>query len=102
MARCDYCSVNYTVIGKMETFGSDLGKISALSGAGWDSDLHRHQSRVAKAGEEPHLTTAELTRTYFRQLPRAYRDGLYRLYKTDFEMFGYDFAETMRKVGLAS
>ena len=86
VARCGYCSTNYTVIARMETFAADLAKISSLAGVRLAKDVHTHQS--SSGGHHP--TTAELAHTYFTELPRKYREALYKLYKIDFDMFGYD------------
>ena len=88
VARCDYCSINYTVIAKFETFAKDLEKISAMANLALSGSIHKNK-RLKKEGQG-RPTTAELTRTYFRKLPKKYIKELYDIYKIDFEMFGYD------------
>ena len=88
VSRCHYCSTNYTVIAKFETFTADLEKISSLAGVRLESDVHSHQSSRGEVGH--HQTTAELAHTYFTGLPRIYREELCEAYKIDFDMFGYD------------
>ena len=91
--RCDYCSFNYTVIVKLETFAKDEERISAMAGL-VPSGTENRNSRLKKVedGGAPggQQTTAELTRAYFRKLPKKYIKALYDIYKIDFEMFGYD------------
>ena len=87
-SRCGYCSTNYTVIARMETFAADLAKISALAGVRLEKEKVVHSHGSSSDGHHP--TTAELAHTYFTELPRKYREALYKLYKIDIDMFGYD------------
>ena len=88
---CGYCSTNYTVIAKVDTFAADLEKISSLAGVRLKKDVHSNQN-FALSGKVAgrHQTSAELAHTYFTGLPRMYREQLYEAYKIDFDMFGYD------------
>ena len=91
MSRCDYCSINYTVIAKVDTFAADLEKISSLAGARLKKDVQKNQNFVSSGKVDGRRqTSAELARVYFAGLPRMYRGQLYEAYKIDFDMFGYD------------
>ena len=54
VARCGYCSTNYTVIARMDTFAGDLAKISSLAGVRLAKDVHSHGS----SSDGHHPTTA--------------------------------------------
>lgn len=80
--RCSYCSINYDVIGKMETFSRDVRFIfssTAVVDEQWEvrqlNAVHHDDHR----GER-----------YFRDLPRNVRLKLFQIYRLDFEMFNYD------------
>ena len=81
IARCKYCSVPYTVIGKLETMKKDLHYISQMAGVEFKQGVSKHTSSGG--------STAELTRKYFRELDRDVVKQLYQVYQLDFEMFGY-------------
>ena len=81
ITHCKYCSVPFTVIGKLETMKQDLHYISQMAGVEFKQGVYKHKSSGG--------STADLTRRYFRELDRDVVRQLYQLYQVDFEMFGY-------------
>ena len=80
IANCKYCTIPYTVIGKMETMEQDLHFISKMAGL----DLKLAHKFTSSGG-----STSELGRKYFKELSADIVMELYILYQIDFEMFGY-------------
>ncbi len=74
----------------MEEFGKDFDYIVAKKNLtelrGVDANSAFNQSTQKKAEE----TQDEKIARYFAQLSRKVRAALFRLYRIDFEMFGYD------------
>ena len=81
---CDYCTVPYTVIGRLETMEEDLLYIGQMAGV---------QFRLEKMNPSSGGSTSDKAREYFSQLDREVVLQLYELYKVDFEMFGYSMEE---------
>ncbi len=91
-SSCAYCTLNYTWIGKMETFSSDAKHIFDASGISKllqpsEVTYHRHYTVTNRDA------SAARTRKHFRTLDRATIQSLYELYRLDFEMFGYSAEE---------
>jgi len=80
VSRCAYCTTNYTLIAKFETFQEDLWYIGKLANVRFVEKVQNNPSG---------MNTEQLTRKYFAQLDRYLVEGLYRQYRLDFEMFGY-------------
>ena len=80
ITKCGYCTVPYTVIGRLETMEDDLQYIGQMAGVGLKKVLRNKSSGGS---------TSSLAREYFRQLDRELVLQLYQLYRVDFEMFGY-------------
>ena len=80
IARCKYCTIPYTVIGKMETMEQDLHFISKMAGVEL-KQVHMFKSSGGK--------TSELARKYFKELSPGVVLELHNLYQIDFELFGY-------------
>ena len=80
IARCAFCSINYTVVAKLETFQDDLMFIGRLAGVTF-KEIVSHDSSGGR--------TEKLSKKYFGQMDRQTVWQLYQLYKMDFELFGY-------------
>ena len=78
--RCAYCTVPYTVIGKLETMDEDLRYIKQMAGVKFE---------LMKENQSSGGSTTDLTRKYFKQLDKKVVLQLFELYRVDFEMFGY-------------
>jgi len=90
ISRCGYCDIPYKVIAKAENFAEDQKFIGKLA----NIDFKPLATHVSSGG-----STKELAKKYFSQLSLDMVKKLYRIYKVDFEMFGYspqlyyDYAE---------
>ncbi len=47
------------------------------------------RDNVGKGGE----TSVNLTKAYLKELPQKFYDQIVKIYKIDFDLFGYDFPE---------
>ncbi|KAF4521883.1 hypothetical protein B566_EDAN008396 [Ephemera danica] len=86
---CTPCHVNFTVIAQVETLTRDQEYVIRHAGLADELSLGRrgHREALNKARGAP---TSELLEKYFRQLSREQLLALYRIYRIDFDMFGYD------------
>jgi len=80
VSRCAYCTTNYTLIAKFETFKEDLWYIGRLANVTFVEKVQNNPSG---------MNTEQLTRKYFAQLDQSLVEALYQQYRLDFEMFGY-------------
>lgn len=76
---CFPCALNYSFIGKYETFEEDSQAVLTMIGA----------AHVQFPRSRPSQTLNRLKR-YFQQLSLTEIESLYRLYEIDFKLFGYD------------
>ena len=79
--HCHVCEMEYDIIGKMETIADDMEFIAERSGLA-ATNISLPWSNRRNSGDKVSLN-------YFRGLPVNQLMGLYRIYKLDFEMFGY-------------
>lgn len=81
--------VNFTVIAQIETLTRDQEYVIRHAGLAEELPLGRrgHREALNKARGAP---TNELIERYFRQLSKDQMMALYRIYRIDFDMFGYD------------
>ena len=102
--HCDYCEINYDIIGRVETLDEDLRYIahknnftSALEKAD-KNILHFHRSgskNFSLSGQDTSNLENDIrhkqnkTIHYFSTLNTNQLVGLYLLYQLDFEIFGY-------------
>ncbi|OQR75268.1 carbohydrate sulfotransferase 11-like [Tropilaelaps mercedesae] len=83
--RCEVCLVGYDFIGKLETAEEDF---NAMLGANGLADLKQKLHRLnARSDGGMDFSRVE---TYFIQLERNQIMALYRIYRFDFELFGYN------------
>ena len=80
ISRCAYCTVPYTVIGRLENIDEDLHYIGKMAGVEFGKE-HRNKN---EGGD-----TYELAGKYFGLLEKKVVMELFKLYRVDFEMFGY-------------
>ncbi|ELU12726.1 hypothetical protein CAPTEDRAFT_211210 [Capitella teleta] len=78
---CDPCGIQYDYILKMETLQPDIDDIRARTGI---VRKLGHNNQAAKVKWRRSATINDLW-----SLPAEKRQGLFNVYKTDFEMFGY-------------
>ena len=78
-----FCSINYTVISKMETYSED--KLRFLKMIGIQDDIK--EERIHVHGGE---SIQNKTKSLFETIKEEDRVKLNELYKYDLEMFDYD------------
>ena len=81
IVNAKYCTIPYTVIGRLETMEQDLHYISKMAGLEFKKGVRRQSSSGG--------STTELARKYFMKLDSNVVRQLYQCYEVDFEMFGY-------------
>ena len=84
--NCNYCDIEYDVIGRMETFNDDVKYIFQKNHL--EKDLPLSMVTVSKNAAK--LKTSNVTAEYFSQLSKDQITDLYKYYRLDFELFGYD------------
>lgn len=80
---CSPCNMKYNVIAKMESFAVDTQFI--LEEGGLDDELQvewKHHTGTGQSGD--------LQRDYYGQLSESEMRKVYKKYKLDFELYGYD------------
>ena len=82
---CGMCAVNYDFIGHYETFDQDLADFKEAAG------LSPQQAQRFDARANNKSTTASSLLSYYSKIPSEWIDTLGRLYRANFEMFGYHF-----------
>ncbi|EDW88940.1 carbohydrate sulfotransferase 11 [Drosophila yakuba] len=92
---CTPCSVNFTIIGKTETFQRDsefiirqAGLESLLLGLG---KLPQRKQRKIGNQARSGVKSEALVERYFADLDRSTLDQLLKIYRIDFELFDYDY-----------
>ena len=78
-----FCSINYTVISKMETYSEDKARF--LKMVGIKEDIREEKLHV-HAGE----SIQDKTKSYFKEIKEKDCEALKKLYKYDLELFNYD------------
>ncbi|EDW64577.1 carbohydrate sulfotransferase 11 [Drosophila virilis] len=90
---CTPCSVNFSIIGKTETFQRDSEFI--IRQAGLESlllgKLPRRKLRKIANRARNGVKSEELVERYFADLDRSTLDQLLKIYRIDFELFDYDY-----------
>lgn len=80
--HCHVCEMEYDIIGKMETITEDMEFIAKESGLA-AANISLPWANKKSSGDNVSLD-------YFRKLSVKQVQGLYNIYKPDFEMFGYN------------
>jgi len=89
---CSFCTIPYTILGRIETFDQDRAQI--LRKAGYEEERKKHlilnsNKQHVKANPEQR-STREWTEHYFKQLTLNETESLRKIFALDFEMFAYD------------
>ena len=100
--NCNYCGINYDLIGRAETLTRDLQYIATKRKLNTISSSQEENIRVNTSGgsssrtkkvqrivQRPKKTTEEKARDYFSTLNSTQLENLYSMFQADFEMFGY-------------
>ena len=102
--RCSYCDLQYSVIGRAETYSEDtkyiLLKANLTSNIPLENaDFRKHADYTNKdkkltheANGEPEARTLE----YFKNINQTVIQTLYEMYKIDFELFNYNLHRLTR------
>ena len=93
--RCDYCNIKYDVIGHLEDSLDDIMYIGTKQNlTTFLPELTKTNHKSKNKGEKSSLERIE---HYMSQLTTQQRRTLYKLYKLDFELFGYDPGDALCK-----
>ena len=101
--HCDFCEINYDIIGRVESLEDDLNYIAHMNNFTTllpedRNKFHVHPSGGARFSPAPDLSKSDLMKKrkktekvihYFRLLNSSQLNGLYSMYQLDFEIFGY-------------
>ena len=101
--HCDFCEINYDIVGRVETMDEDLKYIAHVNNftsslPNNDGKFHVHPSGVKRFTSPKNVqenklmrvyTKKEKTIKYFSMLTFNQLQELYRMYQIDFEIFGY-------------
>ena len=91
--KCLHCTVPYDVIGQLETFNEDLKYIVlklGLENILPIEDIEKWQEN--KSDYKTRNKKKEILQ-YFSQLTKSKFEELWKIYRLDFEMFGYDASD---------
>ena len=89
--KCAYCDIQYDVIGDLNTFHEDMKYVI----------LKNNLENLLPIPDQKHdtdyvLKTKNLTLMYFSQLDKSQKDQIYKMYRLDFDLFGYDASMYLR------
>ena len=90
---CGMCAVNYDFMGHYETFDQDLADFKEAAGL---SPLQARRSD-ARANNKS-STASSLLNDYYSKIPTEWINILGRLYRANFEMFGYNFPGPLKSL----
>ncbi len=83
VSRCAFCAVDYDVVGKVETFDSDVTAFFQLANLTAPS---RFEANVSPK-------EADKAAKYFSMLSAEQKASLFKIYELDFKLFGYSAHE---------
>ena len=100
--NCNYCNINYDMIGRVETLNKDLEYISHIKRLQFTASQNE-KSKVNPTGDniikkddtkseqtdKQKVTTEVKAIKYFATLSESQYEKLYQLFRLDFEIFGY-------------
>ena len=89
---CGMCAVNYDFIGHYETFDQDLADFKVAAG------LSPEQAKRFNARANNKSSTSTSMLSYYSKIPIKWIEILGRLYRANFEMFGYDFPGPLKSL----
>jgi len=81
---CSFCNIEYSIIGKVETFSQDAQHISDAGNLNLETDMHLN-IKTGKLRKDSN----DVTKKYMSQLNMTTVQKLNEFYKYDFEMFLY-------------
>ena len=101
--HCDFCEINYDIIGRVESLEDDLMYIAHRNNFTHllpedKNKFHVHPSGGNRFSPAPDLFKSDLMKKnrktekiihYFSMLNSSQLKGLYSMYQIDFEIFGY-------------
>ena len=88
--NCLYCDVEYDVIGQLEEYGEDMLYIAMRQNlTSQMKDLTKVKNKTARKKESSSLKILD----YMSQIPQDSKEKLFKLYKTDLEMFDYEYTQ---------
>ncbi len=98
-ARCGYCKLDYDLIGKVETFAADAAFVFRAANLGDAIDVREafrnYNPGPGGGGGGGGGGGSDKALSYFSSLTPGQKESLSRMYRTDFEMFGYSPDEYM-------
>ena len=89
---CGMCAVNYDFIGHYETFDQDLADFKEAAG------LSPQEAKRFDARANNKSSTASSMLNYYSKIPTEWIDVLGRLFRANFEMFGYNFPGPLKSL----
>ena len=101
--HCNFCQIDYNVVGRIEKFEEYLGYIventnlsTRISESNF-STMHIHSSGIHTISPTEYEWNKKLkVKKYFSSLSKQQMTDLHDIYKIDFELFDYDFEEYFR------
>ena len=101
--HCDFCEINYDIVGRVETLEEHLKYIAHINNftsflPNDESKYHVHPSGIKRFTSPKDILNNNITTLrikeekitkYFSMLDLKQLDGLYNMYQIDFELFGY-------------
>ena len=101
--NCNYCGINYDMIGRVETLNKDLEYISDINDIQFitskgdkfevnpsGGEKSNKKEAISQNDKKKRKTSTEIkTMEYFATLSSTQLNNLYTLFQMDFEIFGY-------------
>ena len=99
--HCNFCQIDYNVVGRIEKFEEYLGYIventnlsTRISGSNFST---MHSSGIHTISPTEYELDKKLkVKKYFSSLSKKQMTDLHDIYKIDFELFDYDFEEYLK------
>lgn len=92
---CPFCTLDFDIIGHLETFQTDMDFI--IKAMNWEAILSvgRHENQALSKDQE----SERKMRQFFSSLPKNVTWALYKVYQLDFQLFGYGGPEQWYAMG---
>jgi len=101
--HCDFCEINYDIIGRVESLEDDLNYVAYMNNFTTLLPKDKNKFHVNPSGGERFSPAPDNSKTdlmknrnktetvirYFKLLNLSQLNGLYNMYQIDFEIFGY-------------
>ena len=85
--RCDFCGVKYDAIGFLETYDEDFRYIVQKLNL---TSLLTHADKKDNQKSDSRQSQSDRIKEYFSLLKKEVRQRLYKLYRNNFGMLGFD------------